>query len=225
MKRFATPVIAVVLVLALTACATNDPNRRAKVGAAIGAVAGAVLGHQLDDDSGRFVGAAVGALTGAAVGNYMDKQQQEFEQALAEEQRANAVEIERINNTLKVDISSEASFDVDSAEIKPAFAPTLKKVADLLRSYNNTIVHVVGHTDSTGSDAYNLALSRRRAESVQAYFSRFGVAADRILTEGRGETEPRADNTTAAGRQLNRRVELYVKPVVEGSEAEAYEAP
>jgi len=219
-------VVLVAVAVALAGCAADDPNKRAKTGAAIGAVAGAILGHQLDDDSGRFVGAAVGALAGGAVGNYMDKQEQEFDTALAEEQRQNAVEVQRLQDeTLKIDIANEVSFDFARAEIKPSFRPTLDKVAGVLNRYPNSIVHVVGHTDSVGSDAYNQRLSEQRAQAVIDYLASVGVARDRLRAEGRGETEPRDTNATEAGRQLNRRVELYVKPIVEGQEQRAYEPP
>lgn len=219
-------VIVAAVAVALAGCAADDPNKRAKTGAAIGAVAGAVLGHQLDSRSGRYVGAAVGALTGAAVGNYMDKQQQEFDSALAEEQRQNAVNMQRLqDDTLKIDISSEVSFDFARAEIKPSFRPTLDKVGDVLKRYPNSIVHVVGHTDSVGSDAYNQRLSEQRAQAVVDYLASTGVPRERLRVEGRGEHEPRDTNATEAGRQLNRRVELYVKPIVQGREQRAYEPP
>lgn len=219
-------VLVMALVAALAGCAADDPNKRAKTGAAIGAVTGAVLGHQLDSRSGRYVGAAVGALAGAGVGHYMDNQQQEFDAALAEEQRNNDIEIQRLKDeTLKIDISSEVSFDFGSAAIKPAFRGTLDKVADVLKRYDRSIVHVVGHTDSVGSEAYNQRLSEQRAQSVVDYLASVGVARDRLRAEGRGETEPRDSNATEAGRQLNRRVEVFVKPIVEGQEQRAYDPP
>lgn len=220
-------VVAGAVSAALVGCAADDPNRRAKTGAAIGAVAGAVLGHQVDGDSrGRVIGAAVGAMTGAAVGGYMDNQEEEFNQALEEERRQNAVEIERLkDDTLKLNLSSEVSFDFDSAQVKPAFEPTLDKLADVIDKYDRTVVHVVGHTDSIGADAYNLRLSRQRADAVAGYLLSRGVDGERVRTEGRGESEPRDTNATEAGRQLNRRVEIYLKPVVEGQERRAYESP
>lgn len=219
-------VLVIAVAVALAGCAADDPNQRAKTGAAIGAVAGAVLGHQLDGRSGRYAGAAVGALAGAGVGHYMDNQQKEFDTALATEQRNNDIEIQRLTDeTLKIDISSEVSFDFGSAGIKPAFRTTLDKVADVLKRYDRSVVHVVGHTDSVGSDAYNQRLSEQRAQSVIDYFASVGVARDRLRAEGRGETEPRDSNATEAGRQLNRRVEVFVKPIVEGQEQRAYERP
>lgn len=227
MKQLAMKkVLFIAVAIGLAGCAANDPHQRAKTGAAVGAVAGAVLGHQLDGRSGRYAGAAVGALAGAGVGHYMDKQQQEFDSALAEEQRNNDIEIQRLQDeTLKIDISSEVSFDFGSAAIKPAFRNTLDKVANVLQRYNRSVVHVVGHTDSVGSDATNQRLSERRAQSVIDYLGSVGVARDRLRAEGRGETEPRATNATEAGRQLNRRVEVFVKPIVEGQEQRAYDSP
>jgi len=219
-------VVLLVAVALLGGCATNDPNRQAKTGAAVGAVVGAVVGHQLDHRSGKWVGAAVGALAGAGVGNYMDKQQQEMESTLANERARHQIEVQRLqDDTLRLNLDSEISFDFDSAVVKPTFLPTLDKLADLIAKYNQTVVHIIGHTDSKGSDAYNQRLSEERARSVEEYFARRGVPLDRIRSEGRGEAEPRADNATEAGRQLNRRVEIYLKPIVEGQEQRAYESP
>jgi outer membrane protein OmpA-like peptidoglycan-associated protein len=103
--------------------------------------------------------------------------------------------------------------------------PTLQKVTDILARYPKTIIHVVGHTDSVGSESYNMTLSQQRAQSVVNYFAGQGIVSNRLVSVGRGESEPRATNETEAGRQLNRRVELYVKPVIEGQESEAYQTP
>jgi outer membrane protein OmpA-like peptidoglycan-associated protein len=208
-------VIATIIATTLTACATDDPNKRAKYGAAAGAVAGAILGHSVENNKkGVLIGAAAGAAAGAGIGHYMDNQQQEMEAALAAEQTRNDLEIQRLQDeSLKIDISSEVSFDFGSAALKPAFMPTLQKVADILQRYTNTIINVVGHTDSVGSESYNMMLSQQRAQSVVDYFASRGVAVNRLVATGRGESEPRATNDTEAGRQLNRRVEIYVKPV------------
>ncbi len=218
--------LVITVAASLVACAADDPYRRTKTGAAVGAVVGGVVGHQVDHSAGKFVGAAVGALAGAAVGHYMDKQEQAFRRELEEEQRQNALEIERLkDDTLKLSLSNEVSFDFNRADIKPAFRPTLDKLGDVIVKYDRTVVHVVGHTDSTGSRSYNADLSRRRAKSVSEYLLAGGVPDSRLRAEGRGEGEPRATNKTEAGRQLNRRVEIYVKPVVEGEEYRAYEPP
>jgi len=218
-----TMIAGLVSAMVLVACATspNDPNAQAKqkaaAGAALGAIAGAIIGYQGDHSGGALkgalIGGAAGGAIGAGVGHYMDKQQAEFEQQLAAEQRAHQIEIERLKNeNLKITMSSEVSFDFNSAEIKPAFGNTLDKVSDILERYNRTHITVVGHTDNVGSDAYNQRLSQRRSESVAYYVERRGVQSSRVRTEGRGESEPRASNTTEAGRQLNRRVELLIIP-------------
>jgi outer membrane protein OmpA-like peptidoglycan-associated protein len=223
------PIRASALILTTTVmfgCAADDPHQRAKTGAAIGAVTGAIIGHQIDHDSGRFIGAAVGAIAGGVVGNYMDEQEREFQRELEEEQRRNEIEIERLKDeTLKLNLNSEVSFDYDSARIKPAFKDTLDKLAEIMIKYDRTVIHIVGHTDSTGPADYNQRLSERRAWSVVDYLVDSGVPSNRLRAEGRGETEPRATNDTASGRQLNRRVEIYIKPVVEGEENKAYTSP
>ena len=214
--------LAVAVGVALAGCAADDPYQRTKAGAAIGAVAGAVVGHQLDSGSGALVGAAVGALAGGLVGNYMDKQQAELRETVAQHD----IEMQRLrDDTLKLTLDSEVSFDYDSDRIKPAFRSTLDKLADVIRKYDRTVVHVVGHTDSTGSAEYNQRLSERRAYSVSDYLQSRGVDPSRMRAEGRGESEPRDTNATEAGRQLNRRVEIYLKPIVEGQEQRAYDPP
>ena len=212
-----------------TGCMTeDDPNRRAKIGAVTGAIAGAVIGNNVGDGSStnRVIGAIVGGLAGGAVGNYMDKQARELERALEDELRAEYVTLERLDrDTIKLSLSSEASFDVDRSVVKPAFKPALNRVADVMRRYDQTVVHVVGHTDSTGSAAHNQALSERRAEAVAANLRSQGVSGNRLYTSGRGENEPRASNSTAEGRKLNRRVELFINAVVSGRENDAYRSP
>lgn len=213
--------------VALAGCATSDGSlSRGQTGAAIGAVAGAVFGHQVDGDKGRYVGAVVGALAGNAVGKYMDEQQSALERELSREQAANEIQISRLaDNSLKLNLSSEVSFDFDSAKIKTDFRDSLNKVANVLAEYPSTAVHIVGHTDSTGREQYNQALSVRRASSVQRYLTTQGVSTPRTRTKGYGENMPVANNASEAGRQRNRRVEIYLKPIVEGQEQAAYRSP
>lgn len=221
-----TVIVAAVSLTLASACATDDPNRRAKTGAAVGAVAGGVLGHQAHSKNGRYVGAVVGALTGAAVGNYMDKQQRELENKLANELRNNQVSVTRLDdNTLKLDVRSEASFNVNSADIQPDFQSSLNSMAGVIGEFDQTAVHVIGHTDSTGSDSYNQQLSEKRATAVTRFLSKGGVDRTRMRFSGKGESLPVADNASSAGRSQNRRVEIYLKPIVEGNENEAYRSP
>ena len=208
--------LASVIAVTTVGCAANDPHRKAKTGAAIGAISGAVIGHQIGGKSGRFIGAAVGGLTGAAVGNYMDKQQRDFEAALQAERARHDLEIQRLaDESLKIDVPSEVSFDFGKADLNPAFIPTLDKMAELLVRYDRTVVQVIGHTDNIGSAEYNQRLSEQRAQSVVDHLVARGVHSHRLSAAGRGFSEPRASNDTEAGRQLNRRVELLIKPVVE----------
>ncbi|HDK38342.1 MAG TPA: OmpA family protein [Thiolapillus brandeum] len=214
-------------IVALAGCTDpSDPYRKTKTGAMVGAVAGAVIGHQIDHKSGAYVGAALGALAGGGVGYYMDNQQRELEEQLAREQATHALEIQRMkDDSLKLTLDSEVSFDFDSTAIRHGFQDTLDKLANVLQKYDKTVIHVVGHTDSVGSEEYNQRLSERRARSVGEYLMSRGVNGSRVRMEGRGEREPRATNATEAGRQLNRRVEIYLKPIVEGQENRAYEPP
>ena len=210
----------------LIGCAADDPNRRAKTGGVIGAVAGAVIGNQSSSSNGKYVGAAVGALTGAAVGNYMDKQHAQLQRQLAAEQNSSEIQLSRPDaETIKLDVASEVTFDVNSSSIKSTFRSSLDKVADIISEYDQTAVHVVGHTDSTGSHEYNQQLSEKRAISVAGYLSRSGVQRTRLRSAGRGENQPVANNTTSQGRSQNRRVEIYLKPIVQGRERDAFVTP
>lgn len=214
------------LCVALLGCAADDPNRRAKTGAAVGALLGAVAGHQMDGDKGRYIGAVVGAIAGGAVGNYMDKQQAELERELAAEAARKELNITRLaGDALKIGVASDASFPFDSAELKGQAQATFSKIANVLKDYDKTIIHVVGHTDSTGTDSYNLGLSQRRANTVSSYMNSNGVLIERMRTEGRGEREPIASNESEAGRTRNRRVDIVIKAIVEGQEQQAYTPP
>ena len=149
---------------------------------------------------------------GGGLGYMMDRQETELRDQLASERAQHQVEVERVReDLLKLTLANEVSFDVDSAVIKPAFQPTLAKVAEVLTRYGDNEVTIVGHTNSTGSDAYNQSLSQRRAAAVLAELERLGVPASRLQARGEGESEPRASNTTAAGREQNRRVEILLQ--------------
>ena len=217
---------ATITLLLASACATDDPNRRTKTGAAIGAITGAIVGNQSSSKNGKYVGAVVGALTGAAVGNYMDKQQRELEERLAAERREGKVTLTRLDEeTIRLDVSSEVSFAINSADLQRNFRDSLNTMADVIGDYDKTAVHVIGHTDSTGTDSYNQQLSEKRATAVTRYLTRTGVDRERMRFSGRGETKPIANNDTSSGRSRNRRVEIYLKTFVEGRENDAWRSP
>ncbi|GBD42713.1 putative lipoprotein YiaD [bacterium HR40] len=190
-------------------------GQKTATGAAVGAVLGGITGAILDknDVRGVAVGAAVGAAVGGGIGYALDQQERAFQEALASERAQRTVEVERLReDQLRITFSDQVMFDSGSAEIRPGFRDSLRKVAEVLRQYPDSTARIVGHTDSVGSETFNLELSRRRAEAVRQALIAEGVAGDRLVAEGRGEAEPRADNATEAGRQLNRRVEIYVSP-------------
>jgi outer membrane protein OmpA-like peptidoglycan-associated protein len=207
----------------------DDPYRRTKAGAVIGGAAGAGIGAIIDKKHrgrGAAIGGAIGVLAGGGVGYYMDRQQREIEAELAKEMQDHAIEVKRLeDNTLQLNLRSEATFDVNSVAVKPEFQKSLAKVGKILSKYDSTVVHVIGHTDDTGGDAYNQRLSERRADAVSSQLSKQGVIQERLLVVGRGEREPIVSNVSWEGRSVNRRVELYLKPVIEGKEDWAYQSP
>ncbi|MCB1884666.1 MAG: OmpA family protein [Geminicoccaceae bacterium] len=165
------------------------------------------------DKRGVPVGAAAGAAVGAGIGSLFDRQQRAFEDTLSQERAANEIQVERVqDNLLKLTLDSEVSFDFDSATLRPEFRDSVQKLASVLNKYTDTDARIVGHTDSRGADAYNQTLSERRAVAVQQALISDGVAPQRLSTQGMGERQPRATNDTEAGRQLNRRVEIFVSP-------------
>jgi len=218
MKKFTTLTI---LAFFLTACVTTTEDGQkdranTATAAVIGAVAGAILGAQLDNDGnsdrGILIGAAAGAAAGAGIGAIMDRQESEFREALAEEQRQSEIEIERVrDDLLKLTFDSEVTFDYNSSQVKPSFQQSLGKVSDVISKYESE-AEIVGHTDSAGSEAYNQRLSEERASAVRGYLAQQGTPSYQLSSSGRGETQPRATNETESGRQLNRRVEIFVTP-------------
>ena len=206
--------------LPLSACVTDpETGNRTISKAAIGGVGGALGGYLLGDLIGgrrdrteKIVGAGIGAVAGAGVGYYMDEQEKKLRQQTA----GTGVNVIRDGDNLVLDMPSEVTFAVDSANIDPAFRATLDKVASTLNQYEKTYVDVLGHTDSTGSDAYNQALSERRASSVAGYLGTQGVQSARLATRGYGESQPKASNLDETGRAANRRVEIRLVPVTAG---------
>ena len=205
---------------ALTAACTTDPytGQRRINNTAVGIIGGALGGYLLGDLVGgrgdrteKVIGAGIGAIAGGAVGAYMDRQEADLRRQTA----GTGVDVIRQGDDLILRMPSGITFPVDSSAIQPQFRSTLDGVSQTLVSYNQTYIDVLGHTDSTGSDAYNQALSERRAQSVADYLSMRGVARARTGIRGYGETQPIASNETEEGRSQNRRVEIKVVPVTQ----------
>ena len=197
-------------VVLLSGCANmSDTQRRTATGAGVGAVAGAVVGAATGGSvgTGAVIGAGVGALGTYIWSQHMEQQRRDMEQAT----RGTGVGVvQTADNQLKLDIPSDISFDTGRSDIKANFAPILERFAEGLRNTPNAEVRIVGHTDSTGSDAINNPLSLARAESARNFLTMRGVSGARIQVEGRGSHQPVASNDTLDGRARNRRVEIYV---------------
>lgn len=195
--------------LALTGCADMTPTQQGTAtGAGLGAIAGAIIGHQSGHTAGgAAIGAALGGVGGYAWSSHMEQQRASMQRA----SQGTGIVVSRTNdNRLKMDIPSDISFQTGRSDISPRFASFLNQLSTNLNSYPSTTITIIGHTDSTGSDAINLPLSRNRAMSTRDYLISRGVAPNRFAIDGRSSYEPIADNSTAAGRQRNRRVEIYI---------------
>ena len=206
-------IVAVAASIAATGCANMDQTQQGTAkGAAIGAIAGAIIGNATGGNN-TVRGAAIGAAAGAIAGNLWSKRMQEQQAAMEQATAGTAIDVTRTDDTqLKLNIPSDISFDRNSATLKPELRSVLDTFAQgLTRNGSGMVVRIVGHTDSTGTDAINNPLSLQRAESVKNYLNDRGVPASRIETVGRGSREPIASNATAAGQAKNRRVEIFLR--------------
>jgi outer membrane protein OmpA-like peptidoglycan-associated protein len=202
------------VLLLLAGCATNPDGTTeykrtaigALAGAAVGAGSGALIAGKGHRGTGALIGGVVGAAGGGAIGNYMDRQAAEMKRKLPE------AAIAREGDKLYVALPSGILFDVDKKEIKPTARDSIAQAAEVLVKYPDTYITVEGHTDSTGTSEYNQKLSESRADAVRDMLMRDGVPASRLSSKGYGESAPIADNSTPDGRQLNRRVQLEIRP-------------
>lgn len=213
MRSMKTMAMLVVVATALGGCAgMNEEQQSTAKGAGIGALGGAAVGALVGGGRGAAVGAAVGAGAGALIGNYTwSKKMEEQKRAMEQSTQGTGVQVSQTaDNQLKLEVPSDVSFAVGRADIQAGFRPILDRFAASLNQNPVTRVTIIGHTDSTGSDAINNPLSVNRAASVRDYLVARGVAANRIAIDGRGSREPIADNATEAGRAKNRRVEIFV---------------
>ena len=211
-----TAAVLITLAMFVSGCTTVNPYTRqtqaSKVakGAGIGAAAGAVVGLLSKGDKlkGAMIGAGIGALAGGGVGYYMDVQEAKLRQQL----EGTGVSVTRMGNNITLNMPSSITFALNSSDLNAEFYSALDGVGMVLKEYEKTVVEVAGHTDSSGSDQYNLSLSERRAQSVAGYLSSHGVKGQRLIPIGAGEGHPVASNDTEAGRAQNRRVELTIVP-------------
>jgi outer membrane protein OmpA-like peptidoglycan-associated protein len=222
MKR--TAITALVLCFTVTGCYTYDPYTGEKKisdttkGAGIGAATGIVVGLLTGGDAAAhrknaLIAAGVGALAGGAIGNYMDRQQAELRHDL----QGTGVSVTRMGDNITLNMPGNITFKSDSSDLDPSFYKVLNSVNIVVKKYNKTVVEVAGHTDSTGAAEYNQQLSERRANAVAQYLETQGLATNRVVTVGAGETRPVADNSTTEGRATNRRVELTLTPLTTSS--------
>jgi outer membrane protein OmpA-like peptidoglycan-associated protein len=211
------------VMVTLSACTTLDPytreeqtaraQRQAIIGAAIGGAVGLITGDSSMERKKRaLVGAGLGAIAGGSVGAYQDRQ----EARLRAELERTGVSVTRIGDNITLNMPGNITFATNSSDLNASFFEVLNSVSTVLNEFNQTVIEVAGHTDSTGTDAINQPLSERRAGAVAAYLGTRSVRTDRIITVGMGSGRPVASNETDAGRQQNRRVELTLVPLTLG---------
>ncbi len=216
-KLFVSSLAALSLVT-VSGCVT-DPNTgekkisRTVLGGAGGTVLGGLLGGVIGGKTGRIIGAGVGGVAGGVVGYKMDQQIKE----LKEQTAGSGVDVTETDggSAILVNLPDGVTFATGSYTINPTFRETLVTVANSLQQYPDSLIDVYGHTDSTGSDAFNQRLSEQRAEAVANYLVSRGVSSARIRSQGFGETQPIASNDTDTGRSLNRRVEIKIIPITQ----------
>lgn len=216
MKIFNTTNIAALFIssaLMLTSCESiknaNNTQKGAAIGTASGAVIGGILGNNIGKGKnaalGAVLGGIVGGVAGGVIGNKMDKQAKDIKEALP------GAQVERVNEGIKITLSENTvNFDFNSAALTTVSKSNLDKLAGVLVQYPDTNINVYGHTDSKGTDEYNLTLSQKRANSVIDYLVSKGIARTRLNAMGMGEKDPIATNETEAGRAQNRRVEFAI---------------
>lgn len=186
-------------------CNTSRTLRGGAIGAGAGGALGGIIGSKSDNTAkGAILGAVVGGTAGALIGNYMDKQAAELERDLE------GATVERIGEGIKITFDSGILFGFDSSELTASSKENISELATVLKKYEDTEILIEGHTDSKGAEEYNQQLSERRAASVSGQLKSLGVAGSRTSEVGYGEIQPVADNSTDAGRSLNRRVEVAI---------------
>ena len=190
-------------------CASNPLDTKTKQGAVIGAIGGALAGAAIGGKDhragGALIGAATGAVAGGLLGRYLDNQARELD-------AIPGADVQRRDDSLLVNFSSQLLFDTGASQLQPGAYDRMRTLATTLNNYPQSTVIIKGHTDSTGDNAFNQRLSEDRADRVREFLVSEGVASSRISAIGFGETMPVASNSTEAGRQQNRRVEVEIRP-------------
>lgn len=218
MKHYSIIVLALSSLLVLSGCSTDPYTGEQKVantttgaliGGAVGAGIGVLSSSKSDRGKGALIGATSGAVLGGGVGLYMDNQ----EAKLRDKLRNSGVSVTRSGDSIILNMPNNVTFDTNSSTLKPIGTQTLTSVALVLKEYNKTAINIVGHTDSTGSNAVNQTLSLNRANSVANLLIQQGISANRMYAYGAGSSQPIASNTTDTGRAQNRRVEITLSPI------------
>lgn len=204
-------IFSLIITAFLTACATDPYTGESKVsktawGTGIGTAVGAGVGALIGGEKGALIGAGIGAAGGAATGGYMDIQARKLRQEL----QGTGVQVARDGNNIRLIMPNAITFNTNDSVIKSSANSVLDSVAKVAKEYNKTTLQIIGYTDSTGNDSINIPLSQRRAASVAQYLQLRGISTSRINSLGLGAQNPIADNKTAAGREQNRRVEIFL---------------
>mgnify|MGYP006266269465 CR=1 FL=1 len=205
-RFFAWLLISLLLIASFSSgCNATKSAQGGAIGAGAGGALGGIIGAKKDNTAvGAIIGAAVGGTAGALIGRYMDQQAEELEDKIE------GAEVNRVGEGILVTFDSGLLFDFDSDDLRAQTRDNLEEMPDILQEYEDTQLLVEGHTDDVGSDTYNQALSRDRAQSVARFLSQEGVNRSRMVIKGYGEAQPVADNDTEKGRQQNRRVEIAI---------------
>jgi outer membrane protein OmpA-like peptidoglycan-associated protein len=205
MKKVSVVVLIGIMIIFSIGCAASRQTKGTVIGAGAGAILGGVIGNAAGNTVvGAIIGAAVGGAAGAYIGNYMDKQAAEIENDIE------GAKVERIGEGIKITFDSGILFDVNKAMLKSESQQNITKLAKILNKYEDTNVLLEGHTDASGSDEYNLDLSKKRAQSVANHLATSAVNPTRFTIMGYGESQPIATNETNEGRQFNRRVDIAI---------------
>ena len=202
-KSYLFSIAVMIGIIAFPACNASNQTKGAVIGAGAGAAAGAILGKD-NKAVAIILGAAIGGVAGGLIGTYMDEQAEKIQEDL------DGATVERVGEGILITFDSGILFDIDSYALKTETKNNLSKLSETMKKYDETEIQVLGHTDNTGTEKYNAALSKKRAGSVNDYLVTKGISPTRLTDIGYGELDPIATNETLEGRELNRRVEIVI---------------